>query len=106
MASVADDVAERKAATSCAVLAGIAAADAACCAALGERSRSQDHRDASKLLRSIEPGGPDAARHFERLIGLKDQSQYGFEDLSGEKLTSAVRYATALVAFAEQVLRR
>jgi hypothetical protein len=33
-----------------AVLAGIAAADAACCRALGERSRSEDHRDATKLV--------------------------------------------------------
>lgn len=31
-------------ATAVAVLAGIAAADAACCARLGQRSRGQDHR--------------------------------------------------------------
>ena len=35
-----------------AVLAGIAAADAACCAALGERSRSEDHRDATQTARA------------------------------------------------------
>jgi hypothetical protein len=105
-ANATDGAPERKAAASCAVLAGIAAADAACCAALRERSRSQNHRDASNLLRAIEPGGKEAAGHFERLINLKDQSQYGFEDLSGEKLTAAVRYATALVAFAESVLQR
>ena len=78
----------------------------ACCAVLGERSRSQSHRDASDLLRAVEPGGSDAARHFERLIGLKDQSRYGFDDLSGEELAAAVRHAAALVAFAEQVLQR
>ena len=33
-----------------AVLGGIAASDAACCAALGKRSRSEDHRDAEQLL--------------------------------------------------------
>jgi hypothetical protein len=32
------------------VLAGIAAADAACCRALGERSRGDDHRDAIALV--------------------------------------------------------
>jgi hypothetical protein len=105
-ADVTSGAAERKAAASCAVLAGIAAADAACCAALGQRSRSQNHRDASRLLREIHPDGSSAAGRFERLIGLKDQSQYGFDDLSGEKLAAAVRYATALVAFAERVLQR
>jgi hypothetical protein len=35
---------------SLAVLAGIAASDAACCSALGRRSRGQDHRDAIGLL--------------------------------------------------------
>ncbi len=45
-----------------AVLAGIAAADAACCQALGERSRGEDHRDAVKLVDQIEPGGGDAAK--------------------------------------------
>ena len=39
-----------------AVLAGIAAADAACCAALGERSRSEDHRDATQAARPRHAG--------------------------------------------------
>lgn len=97
---------ERKAAASCAVLAGVGAADAACCAALGERSRSQHHRDAADLLKQIEPGGVDAARHFERLIGLKDAAQYGFEDVNSQALISARRHAAALIAFADQVLAR
>jgi hypothetical protein len=45
------------AAASLAVLAGIAAADAACCKALGERSRSDNHRDAEQLLARIGAGG-------------------------------------------------
>lgn len=80
LASPASGAAERKAAVSSAVLAGIAAADCASCAALGERSRSQNHRDAAALLREIQPGGADAARHFERLIRQKDAARYGFED--------------------------
>jgi hypothetical protein len=56
--------AERKAAASSAVLAGIAAADAACCTVLGERSRSQDHRDATRLVRDVAPGGADAAKNW------------------------------------------
>ncbi len=78
---------ERKAAASCAVLAGIAAADAACCRALGERSRSQDHRDAVLLVRRVSPGGPDAARALERLLAVKDVAQYGLGDMSRQRLT-------------------
>jgi hypothetical protein len=97
---------ERKAAVSCAVIAGIAASDAACCMTLGERMRSQDHREAVTLLRKVSPGGSDAARSLQRLLGLKDQAQYGFEDVSGQKLDTAVRQARALVAFAADVLAR
>lgn len=97
---------DRKAAASCAVLAGIAAADAACCKAVGERSRSQNHRDAVALVRQVAPGGADAARQLERLLGLKDQAQYGFEDVGGQTLAAALRRARALVAFAESVLGR
>lgn len=97
---------ERKAAASCAVVAGIAAADAACCAALSQRSRGQDHRQASDLLRRIAPGGDQTARHFARLIGLKDAAQYGFDDISGAMLTAAQRQAKSLVDFAADVLAR
>ena len=97
---------EKKAAASCAALAGIAASDAACCAALGRRSRSQNHRDAVALLRQVSPDGPDASAHLERLLGLKDQAQYGFEDIAGQKLVAALRQARALVALAEHVLTR
>lgn len=49
-------------AASVAILAGIAAADAACCQALGRRSRSDDHHEAEALLAQITPGGKRAAR--------------------------------------------
>lgn len=97
---------ERKAAAACAVLAGIAAADAACCGSLGRRSRSQDHRDAVALVRQVAPGGADAAKQLARLLGLKDQAQYGFEDIADQKLMTARRQARALVVFAESVLGR
>lgn len=97
---------ERKAAVSCAVIAGIAAADAACCKALGERSRSQDHRDAVALVHQVAPRGPDAAKQLERLLALKDQAQYGLGDISRQRLLGALRQCQALVAFAEDVLGR
>jgi hypothetical protein len=45
--------ASRSVAEALAVLSGIAAADAACCAALGRHSRGEDHREAAALLRQI-----------------------------------------------------
>jgi hypothetical protein len=106
LATASSTAEEKKAAVSCAVLAGIAASDSACCAAQGERSRSQDHRDAVALLRQVAPGGRDAAAQLERLLGLKDQAQYGFEGLGGQKPLAALRQARALLAFAEGVLER
>jgi hypothetical protein len=57
-------------------------------------------------VRQLSPGGPSAAKQLERLLGLKDQAQYGFEDITGQRLIAAVRQARALVAFAETVLAR
>lgn len=92
-------------AVSLAVLAGIAAADAACCKAIGERSRSQDHHDAERLLRRV-TSGEGAARQLHDLLSLKDEAHYGFFDVSTRELRKALRRARALVTFAEAVLRR
>jgi hypothetical protein len=89
-----------------AVLAGIAAGDAACCVALGESSRSEDHRDAADLLRQVSPGGEQAAKDFERLVGFKDTAHYGFLHVSATSRTTALRRARALVAFAEATSQR
>lgn len=93
-------------ATGLAVLAAIAASDAACCKALGETSRGDDHGDAAALLAQIRPGGDAASKDFGRLIAMKNQAQYGFTDVSGQGLTGALRRAESLVAFATSVLRR
>jgi hypothetical protein len=97
---------ERKASVATAVLAGIAAADAACCHALGERSRSDDHRDAVNLVKQVAPGGTDAGNKLQRLLALKDESQYGFGGMGGQKHEVAIRQAKALVEFAEHTLQR
>jgi hypothetical protein len=106
LAGGASPPAEIKAAVSSAVLAGIAASDAACCKALGRANRSENHRDAVELLGQVAPGGVDAAKQLERLLSLKDESQYGFTNLTGQKLQQAIRRAKALVAHAEEVVRR
>lgn len=94
------------AAASLAVLAGIAASDAACCKALQERSRSQNHRDAEQLLAQITPGGGKAAGDLRELLNLKDKAQYGFLKLTVAEVRKAMRRATRLVDFAAEVLRR
>jgi hypothetical protein len=94
------------AAASLAVLAGVAASDAACCKALRERSRSADHHDAAALLRHITPGGSAAARQLHKLIDLKDTAHYGFLDVSPADLRKALRQSRALLEFADDVLSR
>ena len=94
------------AAAALAVLAGIAASDAACCKALGRRSRSQDHHDVEALLEQIEPGGKNAANAMRRLINLKDQAHYGFFSMSAQDLRSAFTQAQRLIRFARDVLAR
>jgi hypothetical protein len=89
-----------------AVLAGIAAADAACCAALGRRARGQDHREAVALVEPVTPGGKKAAKSLGRLLSLKDEAHYGLFDVGGQHLKSALRQAGDLVEFADAILRR
>lgn len=93
-------------ATGLAVLAGIAAADAACCKALGESSRGPEHRDAAVFLRRVTPGGESAANNFERLVGLKDKAHYSFLNVSSQDRTTALRRASQLVEFARDALQR
>ncbi len=91
----------KNAAVACAVLAGIAASDAACCKALQVSSRGDDHVEAVELLRKIRPGGESAARDLARLVALKTPSQYGFDDVAVSDAKAAIRRALSLIAFAE-----
>lgn len=93
-------------AASVAILAGIAAADAACCQELGRRSRSDDHHDAEALLEQIIPGGKLAAGQLRQLIDIKDTAHYGFINVTAPQLKRSLRQAERLVEFAEEVLRR
>ena len=93
-------------AASVAILAGIAAPDAACCHELGERSRSENHHDAEALLEQITPGGKRVASQLRQLIDLKNTAHYGFINISTPQLKRSLRQAQYLVEFAEEVLRR
>jgi hypothetical protein len=93
------------AATTLAVLAGIAAADAACCKVLGRRSRADEHEDAVRLVEQIAGGGRVAAKDLRILIALKNDAQYGFHAVGTPDLTRSLRKARALVEFAERAIR-
>jgi hypothetical protein len=105
-AGEAADVEYASAATALAVLAGIAASDAACCAALGRRSRGQDHQQAVGLLGQVETEGHRASPALRRLLSLKDEAHYGLFDVGGQDLQAALRQAKTLVDFAAEVVRR
>lgn len=107
---VAEDQADeslRGVAAGLAVLAGIAAADAASCHALGHRSRGQSHKDAVVVVANI--GGADAkqaSNKLRRLIDLKDKAHYGFTSVSAADRTTALSAAEGLVEFADATLLR
>jgi hypothetical protein len=105
-ASEVDSVEYASVAASVAVLAGIAASDAACCKALGMRARGQDHREAAVLLAKVEPGGKKAAASLGRLLSLKDEAHYGLFDIGGSDLRAALRQAVILLEFAETIVAR
>lgn len=98
------DVEYGSVAASLAVLAGVAATDAACCFALGERSRSQNHHDAESLLAEI-AGGKSESKRLRQLITLKDAAHYGLIPVTRTELKTALRSATGLVEFARTVIR-
>ena len=79
-----------------AVLAGIAASDAACCLRLGQRPRGQDHRQAVELLATVRPGGPDMARDLRRLLEMKDLAHYAATMVSAARAQQAVEWARRL----------
>lgn len=102
----AGDLEYASAAAALAVLGGIAASDAACCAALGRRSRGQNHLQAVDLVGQVAPGGAQAAKALRRLLSLKDEAHYGLFDISGQDLQAALRQTKALLEFADAVVQR
>ena len=58
------------------------------------------------LVKQVAPGGTAAGSKLQRLLSLKDETQYGFGGMGSQKHEVAIRQAKALVAFAEQTLQR
>jgi hypothetical protein len=89
-----------------AVLAGIAASDAICARRIGAIHRGDDHRAAAELLRTATPDGNKLAATFQRLIDMKDEAHYGVTMVSAQRARSAVRWASQLVARAQDVIEQ
>jgi tagatose-1,6-bisphosphate aldolase len=98
------DVARPGVAAALAVLAGVAASDAACCARLRRRARGQAHDEASALLATVEPHGPEMAKDLDRLLSRKDSSQYGMAFVSSAEATRMVSWARRLLDRAATVI--
>lgn len=82
-----------------AVLAGIAAGDAICIAATGQRYSGSSHADAADLLGRVDRQLGSKLHH---LIGLKSGSHYGDGLLTADQRARALRAAEDLVTAARQ----
>ena len=91
-------------AASLAVLAGIAASDAACCARLGEHHRGQDHKAAVALVETVEPGGQQLGKDLKRLLDRKDDAHYGFISVASTEERDMVEWARRMVEQARATL--
>lgn len=89
-------------AASLAVLAGIAAADAACCARLEIRPRGQSHGEAIGLLGTVEPFGAEMAKRLQRLLNRKDESHDGLTFVSSADAGRMVSWARRLFGLAQR----
>lgn len=99
-----DDLAAPSVAAALAVLAAVAAGDAACCHSLGLRSRAQGHSQAAVLIATVEPGGQGMAKMFSAVIAAKDASHYGLSLVDDRSARALVDKARALTEWARQVL--
>jgi len=98
------DTATPGVAAALAVLAGIAASDAACCAKLRKRSRGQDHTEAVKLLRTVAPHGEAMAKDLGRILAAKEESHYGVTLVDCAKARRLVGYARRITDLAQDVV--
>jgi hypothetical protein len=81
------------------VHAGIAAADAICCARLGEHAQGDSHHEAVELLRKADKG---AAGHLGTLLGMKSKAAYGYAPATDDERKRAGRAAEALTETARR----
>ncbi len=83
-----------------AVLAGIAAADAACCAALGERSRGPSTSGSHCPCPDRTATRVQMGRNLERLIQKKDNAHYGMISTTDTEAHAMIAWAQRLITCA------
>jgi hypothetical protein len=79
------------------VHAGIAAADAICCTALGEHAQGDNHTDAVALLQRVRPDGRGLGSALGVLLALKSRAGYSAQPVSADMRKRAQRAAEKLV---------
>jgi hypothetical protein len=79
------------------VHAGIAAADAICCAALKEHAQGESHAEAVQLVKRVRPDGAALARALETLLGMKTRAGYGAQAATAAERRRAQRSAEKLL---------
>jgi len=89
---------------SSAVLAGVAACDAACALALGIVSAGA-HDQAVRLLTRVSDS-TKAVSDLSKLVSIKTGAQYTGKSMAERQAMDAISRAQRLVAFAESQLRR
>ena len=89
-----------------AVLAGIAASDAICCARLQVRHRGQDHRAAAEILGRAVPDGKKLASQLMRLLDVKDSAHYGIPVIAPRPARECVKSAQRLITRAREEVER
>src|SRR5665811_1194153 len=99
-----DDINLSGVAAALAVLAGIAAADSACCHRLGTRSRGQDHAQAVALVKQVIPHGDELASDLDPLLDLKDNAHYGVLGVADAEARRAVEWARRMLKNTGMVL--
>lgn len=92
------------AAASCAVTSGINAKDALCLTLTGNTRKTDRHHEAVQELRAAGAVGRGVTPTFERLLRLKDRSQYRSEPISSTDAAKAVDWASRIYSAALQAV--
>lgn len=93
--SLLDDSGElRDAAVTLYVHAGIAAADAICCARLGRHASGEHHVEAINLLKNAQS---KSSKHLATLLSVKTKAAYSHTPASAAEVKKAARAATQLI---------
>jgi hypothetical protein len=77
--------------------AGIAAADAVCCKALGHHAQGDDHSQAISELTKVSPDGKELSKGLRTLLQLKPRAEYGPIAVTADQRKRAWRSAERLV---------